>query len=227
MKVDSNGVALDVQVEGEGRPVVLRARLPRHEAACGRSRFPRSSTPGFQVITYDQRGYGASDKPGGGRRVLDPVPRDRRHRGARPSRHREGASRRPRLGRGGRVGDRVAGAATGSTISSRCRSATRARSANAGMAQREKSWYMLLFQFARRGRAVAHRSTTARTSASGATIPTSTRCIARVARQRLAHAGSQLLPRQRPARGARRPAARAAAGPGADDGDLELATTSR
>ena len=55
-----------------------------------------------------------------------------------------------------------------------------------------------------------------------ATIPTSTPCSPSLERNGSLTPGSQLLPRERHAGGARRSAARAAADPGADDGHLEL-----
>src|SRR6476620_2208381 len=62
MKVDSSGVALDVQVEGEGRPVVLVHGFPDTKRMWSKQ-VPALVDAGHQVITYDQRGYGASDKP--------------------------------------------------------------------------------------------------------------------------------------------------------------------
>ncbi len=62
MKVDSSGVSLDVQVEGEGRPVVLVHGFPDTKRLWSKQ-VPALVDAGFQVITYDQRGYGASDKP--------------------------------------------------------------------------------------------------------------------------------------------------------------------
>jgi pimeloyl-ACP methyl ester carboxylesterase len=62
VKIDSSGVALDVQVEGEGRPVVLVHGFPDTKRLWSKQ-VPALVDAGFQVITYDQRGYGASDKP--------------------------------------------------------------------------------------------------------------------------------------------------------------------
>jgi len=62
MKIDSMGVALDVQVEGTGRPVVLIHGWPDTKRLWAKQ-VPALVGAGFQVITYDQRGYGASDKP--------------------------------------------------------------------------------------------------------------------------------------------------------------------
>jgi pimeloyl-ACP methyl ester carboxylesterase len=62
MKVDSSGVELDVEVEGAGRPVVLIHGWPDTKRLWSKQ-VPALVDAGFQVITYDQRGYGASDKP--------------------------------------------------------------------------------------------------------------------------------------------------------------------
>jgi pimeloyl-ACP methyl ester carboxylesterase len=62
MKIDSSGIALDVNVEGEGRPVVLVHGFPDTKRLWSKQ-VPALVDAGFQVITYDQRGYGASDKP--------------------------------------------------------------------------------------------------------------------------------------------------------------------
>ncbi len=62
MRVDNNGVAIDYQVVGTGRPVVLlhgfpdTGRLWRHQVAA-------LAEAGFAVIVPDMRGYGRSDKP--------------------------------------------------------------------------------------------------------------------------------------------------------------------
>jgi pimeloyl-ACP methyl ester carboxylesterase len=62
VKIDSSGVALDVQVEGTGRPVLLVHGWPDTKRLWSKQ-VPVLVDAGFQVITYDQRGYGASDKP--------------------------------------------------------------------------------------------------------------------------------------------------------------------
>src|SRR4051794_27358463 len=64
MKVDSGGVSLDVEVTGEGRPVVLVHGFPDTKRLWCKQ-VPALVDAGFQVITFDGRGYGASDKPAG------------------------------------------------------------------------------------------------------------------------------------------------------------------
>ena len=62
MRTDVNGVGIEFEVTGEGRPVVLihgfpdSGRLWRHQVCA-------LAAEGFQVIVPDMRGYGASDKP--------------------------------------------------------------------------------------------------------------------------------------------------------------------
>jgi pimeloyl-ACP methyl ester carboxylesterase len=53
---------LDVQVEGEGPPVVLLHGFPDTKR-CWSKQVPALVDAGFTVIVPDQRGYGASDKP--------------------------------------------------------------------------------------------------------------------------------------------------------------------
>jgi pimeloyl-ACP methyl ester carboxylesterase len=62
MKIETNGVTLDVQVEGEGRPVVLLHGFPDSKRLWTKQ-VPALREAGFQVIVPDQRGYGDSSKP--------------------------------------------------------------------------------------------------------------------------------------------------------------------
>ena len=61
-RVEVDGVRIEYEVSGAGRPVVLlhgfpdTGRLWRHQA-------PVLAAAGFQVIVPDLRGYGRSDKP--------------------------------------------------------------------------------------------------------------------------------------------------------------------
>ncbi len=62
MRADSDGVGIEYEVTGDGRPVVLlhgfpdSGRLWRHQVSA-------LSQAGFRVIVPDMRGYGRSDKP--------------------------------------------------------------------------------------------------------------------------------------------------------------------
>jgi pimeloyl-ACP methyl ester carboxylesterase len=62
MNIDTNGVTLDVQVEGEGQPVVLIHGFPDTKRLWSKI-VPGLVEAGLQVIVPDMRGYGASSKP--------------------------------------------------------------------------------------------------------------------------------------------------------------------
>ena len=62
MRVDSGGVGIEVEVTGEGPPVVLLHGFP-DTGRLWRHQVPALVDAGFQVIVPDQRGYGRSDKP--------------------------------------------------------------------------------------------------------------------------------------------------------------------
>jgi pimeloyl-ACP methyl ester carboxylesterase len=62
MRVDANGTGIEVEVTGEGRPVVLLHGFP-DSARLWRNQIGPLTDAGFRVIAPDLRGYGASDKP--------------------------------------------------------------------------------------------------------------------------------------------------------------------
>ena len=149
---------------GAGR---ARSTASPTRSGCGRSRCPALVDAGFQVITYDQRGYGASDKPAEVDAYSIPFLAIDVDRDPRPPRHREGARRRPRLGRGRRVGDGVVRAR--SRRSSRRavgRSPDGVRDGMAWPSARSRGTCCCSSSHPS-GRAVADASTTGRTSASG------------------------------------------------------------
>jgi pimeloyl-ACP methyl ester carboxylesterase len=145
MRVDVNGVGIETLVEGEGRPVVLLHGFP-DSSALWRDQVPALVGAGFQVIAPDLRGYGGSDKPrdvdayaipflaGDVLGVLDHLGHERAH---------------------------VVGHDWGSALAWAVAAFAPERVdhlvamsvghpsafAAAGLPQREKSWYMLLFQF--------------------------------------------------------------------------------
>jgi pimeloyl-ACP methyl ester carboxylesterase len=145
-RIDVDGVGIEAQVEGEGQAVLLVHGWPddrqlwRHQAPC-------LVDAGFSVIAPDLRGFGGSDKPpavadyaiphlvGDLVGVLDHLGVERAHVVG----HDWGAA----LGwaMAACVPDRVGRLAALSV-------GHPAAFADAGLAQREKSWYMLLFQFA-------------------------------------------------------------------------------
>ena len=146
MQIDSSGVKLDVQVEGKGQPVVLLHGFPDSKRLWAKQ-VPALVDAGFQVIVPDQRGYGASDKPAeidaysipflaiDITAILDALSIERAHVVG----HDWGAavawataSFAPE-----RV-DHLVALSVGHPSSF----------GSTGLDQREKSWYMLLFQFA-------------------------------------------------------------------------------
>src|ERR1700722_18091638 len=62
-RVDVNGVGIEYEVTGQGRPVVLLHGFP-DSGRLWRHQVPALAGAGFQVIVPDLRGYGRSDKPG-------------------------------------------------------------------------------------------------------------------------------------------------------------------
>ncbi|HZU74544.1 MAG TPA: alpha/beta hydrolase [Acidimicrobiales bacterium] len=62
MRVDVNGVGISYEVTGRGRPVVLLHGFP-DSGRLWRNQVEPLAAAGLQVIVPDQRGYGASDKP--------------------------------------------------------------------------------------------------------------------------------------------------------------------
>ena len=145
MRVDANGTAIEVEVTGDGPPVVLLHGFP-DSGRLWRNQVPALVSAGFTTIVPDQRGYGRSDKPaevgaygipflvGDVMAVLDSLGIGR----ARVVGHDWGAAVAWAIG--SLVPDRVERLVTlsvGHPTSFR----------SAGYEQREKSWYMLLFQF--------------------------------------------------------------------------------
>ena len=145
MRVDANGTNIEVEVEGEGRPVVLVHGFPDTHRLW-RNQVPALRDAGFQVITPDLRGYGASDKPGDVESyaipflagdvlaVLDHLGVERAHVVG----HDWGAALSWAIAAFApeRV-DHLVALSVGHP----------GAFAGAGLPQREKSWYMLLFQF--------------------------------------------------------------------------------
>jgi pimeloyl-ACP methyl ester carboxylesterase len=61
-RVDADGVGIEYQVTGAGRPVVLLHGFP-DSGRLWRHQVPALADAGFQVIVPDLRGFGKSDKP--------------------------------------------------------------------------------------------------------------------------------------------------------------------
>ncbi len=62
MRVDVDGVGIEYEVTGEGRPVVLLHGFP-DSGRLWRNQVPALADAGHRVIVPDMRGYGRSDKP--------------------------------------------------------------------------------------------------------------------------------------------------------------------
>jgi len=145
MRVDANGTGIEVETMGDGPPVVLLHGFP-DSGRLWRNQVPALVDAGFTTVVLDQRGYGRSDKPedvaayampflvGDVIAVLDALGIQT----ARVVGHDWGAAVAWAIA--SFVPDRVerlAVLSVGHPASFR----------TAGYAQREKSWYMLLFQF--------------------------------------------------------------------------------
>ncbi len=62
MRVDVDGIGIEYEVTGEGRPVILLHGFP-DSGQLWRHQIPALRDAGFRVIVPDLRGYGRSDKP--------------------------------------------------------------------------------------------------------------------------------------------------------------------
>ena len=145
MRSDVNGVGIEFEVAGQGTPVVFLHGFP-DSGRLWRHQVPVLADAGFRVIVPDLRGYGGSDKPaevsayalpylaGDVVGVLDQLGVERAHVVG----HDWGAALAWALG--SLLPDRVAQLAVLSV-------GHPTSFASAGYEQREKSWYMLLFQF--------------------------------------------------------------------------------
>ena len=146
MRAEHDGVGIEYQVAGEGAPVVLLHGFP-DSGRLWRHQVPALAEAGFRVIVPDMRGYGRSDKPaevgaygiaslaGDVLAVLADAGVDRAHVVG----HDWGAA--VAWGLAALAADRVDHLAV---LSVGHPATFRAE----GFEQHEKSWYMLLFQFA-------------------------------------------------------------------------------
>jgi pimeloyl-ACP methyl ester carboxylesterase len=142
MRIEVDGVALEVSTAGTGPAVLLLHGFPDTHRLW-RHQVPALHAAGYRTIAPDLRGFGASDRPGSygvGAHVADLL----------------GLLDRLEVPAAHVVGHDW-GAAIGWVLAAhapdRVRSLTAlsvghpAAFARGGLAQREKSWYMLLFQF--------------------------------------------------------------------------------
>ena len=195
-RVDVGGVGIEYEVTGDGRPVVLLHGFP-DSGRLWRHQVPALAQAGFRVIVPDLRGYGRSDKPedvaaysmmllaGDVLAILAAEQIDRAHFVG----HDWGAALA--WGLASLAPDRVDHLA----VLSVGHPATFRRTPR----QREKSWYMLLFQFP----GIAERWLTGDDWANfrnWAGHPDADGRDRRPGSERLAHPGPELVPGQRPAR---------------------------
>jgi pimeloyl-ACP methyl ester carboxylesterase len=147
MRIDNGGVSIHYEVSGEGRPVVLLHGFP-DSGRLWRHQVPALVEAGFRVVVPDLRGYGRSDKPSAvdayGLPALASdvlaVMGDAGVQRAHIVGHGWGAGLA--WGLAALAGDRV----DHLVVMSVGHPAT--FRAGPGFEQHEKSWYMLLFQFA-------------------------------------------------------------------------------
>jgi pimeloyl-ACP methyl ester carboxylesterase len=143
-RVDVNGVGIEYQVTGRGRPVVLLHGFP-DSGRLWRHQVTALAEAGFQVIVPDLRGYGRSDKPseveayslpllaGDVMAVLADAGVERAHVVG----HDWGAA----------LAWAIASLAPGSVDHLAVLSVGHPSTFRRTLEQRQKSWYMLLFQF--------------------------------------------------------------------------------
>ena len=146
VRVDNDGVGIEVEVVGAGPPVVLLHGFP-DRGRLWRNQVPVISGAGYRTVVPDLRGFGASDKPeavesysllvtaGDVLAVLDKLDIERAHLVG----HDWGAALAWTIATF--APDRVDHLVTLSVGHPRA-------FVDAGIPQLEKSWYMLLFQFA-------------------------------------------------------------------------------
>jgi pimeloyl-ACP methyl ester carboxylesterase len=145
MRIENNGVGIEVADHGQGRPVVLLHGWP-DSGRMWRHQIPALTDAGFRVIVPDHRGFGTSDAPaeveayglahlfGDVMAALDQLGVDRTHV----------------VGHdwGGALAWGIAALAPDRVDHLVALSVGHPNAfAGAGLPQREKSWYMLLFQF--------------------------------------------------------------------------------
>ncbi len=146
MRIEVGGVGIHYEVTGEGRPVVLLHGFP-DTGRLWRHQVPALARAGFRVIVPDMRGYGASDKPSevdayGIQALVGDVLAVMKDAGVERTHvvgHDWGAAVAWALGASASdLVDHLVVLSVGHPATTRAH----------GFQQHEKSWYMLLFQFA-------------------------------------------------------------------------------
>jgi pimeloyl-ACP methyl ester carboxylesterase len=147
MRVDVNGVGIEYEVSGHGPPVVLLHGFP-DTGRLWRHQVPALLDAGFQVIVPDMRGYGRSDKP----MEVDAYRMDLLVGDVLAVMDAAGAQRAHLVGHDWGAGVAWATALMAADRVERLVAMSVGHPATFfgdGFEQREKSWYVLLFQFPR------------------------------------------------------------------------------
>jgi pimeloyl-ACP methyl ester carboxylesterase len=143
-RVDVNGVGIEYQVTGQGRPVVLLHGFP-DSGRLWRHQVTALAEDGFRVIVPDLRGYGLSDKPSEVEAYSLPVLAGDVMAVLADA----GAERAHVVGHdwGAALAWAIASLAPGSVDHLAVLSVGHPSTFRRTLEQRQKSWYMLLFQF--------------------------------------------------------------------------------
>jgi pimeloyl-ACP methyl ester carboxylesterase len=143
-RVDADGTGIEYQVTGQGQPVILLHGFP-DSGRLWRHQVPALAGAGFQVIVPDLRGYGRSDKPADVQAYSLPL----MAADVRAVLADLGISRAHVVGHdwGAALGWALAAIAPDSVDHFVAMSVGHPATIRRTLRQREKSWYMLLFQF--------------------------------------------------------------------------------
>jgi pimeloyl-ACP methyl ester carboxylesterase len=146
VRVDVNGVGIEYEVTGDGSPVVLLHGFP-DSGRLWRHQVPALAEAGFKVIVPDLRGYGRSDKP----MEVEAYTMDLLVGDVLAVMSAAGAERAHVVGHDWGAGVAWAVASLAGERVDHLVALSVGHPATffaGGFAQHEKSWYMLLFQFA-------------------------------------------------------------------------------
>jgi pimeloyl-ACP methyl ester carboxylesterase len=147
MRIEVGGVGINVRDSGGEGPAVLLCHGWPDSHDLWRHQIPALGAAGYRTIAVDLRGFGDSDKPGAVEeydliKIIGDLTGVLDHLGV-PRVHVVGHDW------GGAIGSVFAAMLPARVASLTCLSVGHPRAfRTAGRAQREKSWYMLLFQFA-------------------------------------------------------------------------------
>jgi pimeloyl-ACP methyl ester carboxylesterase len=213
-QVDVGGVGIDYQVTGQGRPVVLLHGFPG-SARLWRHQVPALAEAGFQVIVPDLRGYGRSDKP----QAIEAYSLPLLAADVQAILAQQEIARAHMVGHdwGAALAWALASLAPGNVDHLVALSVGNPVTFLRALEQRQKSWYMLLFQFP----GIAEHWLTADNWANFRTRARHPDTDQVIADQRLTHTGPELVPRQHPAPLLGRATAATPGSAGTEHGHLE------